>query len=143
MSYGKGLYGSTIYALDVAGVSSEEPPPPLPVPPLEPIVLTYFLYPVSYFGPIAMLQRSLTVNQQLMCTFICLDKNARIINAPNYSFYNSTANYLIYTEAVSLPAANRSVRALMLHAVFYMPGKSIIKTLKFGDYQVLLRLASR
>jgi hypothetical protein len=143
VSYGKGLYGSTIYALDVADASSEEPSPPPSVPSVEPIVLTYLLYPTSYFGPIAILQRSLVVNQELMCTFICLDKNARIINAPNYPFYNSTADYLIYTEAVSLSAGNRSVRALMLRAVFYTPGKSIIKTLKFGDYQVLLRLASR
>lgn len=143
MSYGKGLYGLTIYALDAVGASSEEPPPPPPVPPLEPIVLTYFLYPVSYFGPIAVLQRSLAVNRQLMCTFVCLNKNARIIDAPNYSFYDNTADYLVYTEMVSVPAGNRSVRALMLHAVFYKPGKSIIKTLEFGDYQVLLRLASR
>lgn len=132
MTYGTGVHGAQIYG------GSSAPAGPV-VTPSAPIVIERTLRPMGSFGPVDLFQRTINVNQTLVCKLTFVNRHNIVTIPPDFTVNETTAKYTLQSDVVTENDINKLRLLVTLHTAKYV----FLRLVEIDDYSIFLRLFAR
>lgn len=132
MTFGAGVYGVQIYGASPTPVGRA-------VTYSAPIVVERTLRPMGSFGPVDLLQRTINVNQTLVCKLTFVDKHNKKIIPPDFTVNEVTSKYTLQSDTIVENNVNKLRLLVTLHTSKYV----FLRFIEIDDYSIFLRLFAR